>query len=41
MTMTKTITQELIGNFKNYLINEEKASATLEKYMRDITAFFV
>lgn len=39
--MTKTITQDLIENFKNYLINEEKASATLEKYMRDIKAFFV
>ena len=38
--MTKTITQDLIENFKNHLINEEKASATLEKYMRDIKAFF-
>ena len=38
--MTKTITQDLIENFENYLINEEKASATLEKYMRDIKAFF-
>lgn len=37
--MTKTITQDLIENFKNHLINEEKASATLEKYMRDIKAF--
>ncbi len=39
--MTQTITQDLIENFSNYLINEEKASATLEKYMRDIKAFFV
>ena len=38
--MTKTITQDLIENFKNHLINEEKASATLKKYMRDIKAFF-
>ncbi len=40
MTMTKIMTQENIEDFKNYLINEEKASATLEKYIRDITAFF-
>ena len=38
--MIKTITQDLIENFENYLINEEKASATLEKYIRDIKAFF-
>ena len=36
-----TITRELIENFKHYLIEEEKSSATLEKYMRDVTAFFV
>ena len=40
MTMTKTITQELIENFKDYLINEEKSTATLDKYMRDINTFF-
>ena len=34
------ITNELIEGFKNYLIEEEKSSATLEKYMRDIIAFF-
>lgn len=39
--MTKAITQDLIENFKNHLIDEEKASATLEKYVRDIKAFFV
>lgn len=38
--MNQTITRDLIENFENYLINEEKASATLEKYMRDIKAFF-
>ena len=35
------ITKNLIEKFKQYLIEEEKASATLEKYVRDITAFFV
>ncbi len=39
--MEKRITQELIEDFKNYLINEEKTSNTLEKYLRDIKAFFV
>ena len=37
--MIKIITDDLIKNFKDFLINEEKASATLEKYMRDIKAF--
>ena len=37
--MIKTITDDLIEKFKDFLINEEKASATLEKYMRDIRAF--
>ncbi len=37
--MIKMITDELIEKFKDYLINEEKASATLEKYMRDIKSF--
>ena len=36
-----TITKILIEKFKQYLIEEEKSSATLEKYMRDITVFFV
>lgn len=35
-----TITKELIEKFKHYLIEEEKSSATLEKYMRDVTVFF-
>lgn len=34
----KKITNELINKFKNYLINDEKSQATLEKYIRDITA---
>ena len=35
-----TITRELIEKFKHYLIEEEKSSATLEKYKRDVTVFF-
>lgn len=38
--MTKCITQNLIEGFKDYLVNEEKSLATLEKYLRDIIAFF-
>lgn len=37
----KKITVELINQFKNYLVNEEKSQATIEKYIRDITAFMV
>ena len=37
--MIKIITDDLIEKYKDFLINEEKASATLEKYMRDIRAF--
>ena len=35
----KRITNELIQKFKTHLINEEKSSATLEKYIRDVVAF--
>ena len=35
----KKITEKLIKNFRNYLTNEEKSDATLEKYIRDICAF--
>lgn len=35
----KKITNELIQKFKIHLINEEKSSATLEKYIRDVTTF--
>lgn len=35
----KKITNTLIGNFENYLVNEEKSSSTLEKYIRDVSAF--
>lgn len=37
----KKITTNLINQFKNYLINEEKSQATIEKYIRDIMAFMV
>ncbi|MBR4030471.1 MAG: tyrosine-type recombinase/integrase [Clostridia bacterium] len=39
--MTKTMNGQLIDNFREYLINEEKSSATLEKYIRDVTQFFM
>lgn len=35
----KRITDELITVFKNYLIEEEKSQNTVEKYIRDLTAF--
>lgn len=34
----KKITENDIINFKNYLITEEKSSATVEKYIRDVSA---
>ena len=35
----KKITNELIKNFRRYLIEEEKGTATVEKYIRDVNAF--
>lgn len=35
----RKITNNLIMKFKKYLVSEEKSEATLEKYIRDITAF--
>ena len=35
----RTITNEIISEFKQYLTAEEKALATLEKYIRDVRAF--
>ena len=35
-----TITRENIQRYKQFLIEEEKSCATIEKYIRDITAFF-
>lgn len=37
----RVITSKLIQNFKNYLWEEEKSKATIEKYIRDITALAV
>ena len=34
------LTENHIKKFENYLIKEEKSSATIEKYLRDINAFF-
>jgi len=33
------ITNELIEEFKQFLITEEKSPATIEKYIRDVLAF--
>ena len=35
----KSITDKHIENFKSYLQNEERAAATVEKYIRDVAAF--
>ena len=35
----KTITNKRIDKFKLHLQNEERAAATIEKYIRDVTAF--
>lgn len=33
------ITKRTIEDYKNYLIEEEKSSVTIEKYIRDIGTF--
>ena len=33
------ITERTIEDYKKYLIEEEKSSVTIEKYIRDINAF--
>lgn len=35
------INQKIIKDFENYLIDEEKAEATVEKYVRDVRSFMV
>ena len=35
----KKVTYKIIKKFREYLIDEEKSKATVEKYIRDITAF--
>lgn len=37
----RALTEELVKGFYAYLINEEKSSATVEKYIRDIKAFML
>ncbi len=37
----RKITNKLIESFKNYLIEEEKSDNTIEKYIRDVTAFMM
>lgn len=37
----RTITNELIERYEKYLYEEEKSAATIEKYIRDVTAFAV
>lgn len=39
MLRMKKITNELIQEFKTYLVEEEKSDSTIEKYIRDITVF--
>lgn len=36
----RMITKNMIENYKSYLQNEEKSKSTIEKYSRDIEAFF-
>ena len=35
----KTITNEMITDFKEHLQNEEKSSSTIEKYIHDVACF--
>ena len=39
MMKGKYLTQEIISDFKENLILEERSEATVEKYIRDISAF--
>lgn len=38
---TQTITKETLGKFKVWLASEERESGTIQKYLRDLTAFSV
>lgn len=35
----QTITEEMVFTFKEVLLNEERSTATIQKYIRDVTAF--
>ena len=37
----RVIMEEMIGNFKNYLYEEEKSKATISKYIHDLKEFKV
>ena len=37
----RKITETQLRSFHNYLIREEKITATVEKYLRDVRAFVV
>ena len=37
--MERKITSKLISDFNLYLIQEEKADSTIEKYIRDVKDF--
>ena len=39
MMRGRFLTQEIISDFKGYLILEERSTATVEKYIRDVKAF--
>lgn len=36
---SKVLTQKIINNFKNFLIQEEKSTITIDKYIHDVRAF--
>ena len=38
--MCRIITNSMIGDFKNYLRSDEKSENTIEKYLRDVRAFY-
>ena len=37
----RSLTTDIIDNFKKYLELQEKSTATIEKYIRDVKAFSV
>lgn len=38
--MCQIITPESISAFESYLYKKEKSAATIEKYLRDVNAFY-
>ena len=36
---TRFLTKTILENFSQYLVLEEKSTATVEKYLRDVRAF--